>query len=398
MSEMVPEGWKYQRLGMCSQILDSKRIPLNAQERAKRKGVYPYYGANGIQDYIDDFIFDGEYILLAEDGGYFSEYASRPIAQYVKDRFWVNNHAHILKSTAGNSNKWIYYSLVHKNILKYINGGTRSKLNQSDLRDIGILLPPLPEQEKIATILTSVDEVIEKTESQISKLQDLKKGMMQELLTQGIGHTEFKDSPVGRIPVGWEIKKLHELCCAESTITYGVLKPGKYIEGGVPLLQVKDLKNGKIDTSEIHRISISLDEEYARSRVQCRDVLISLIGTVGRVSLMPETAEVFNIHRNIGRIRVNNPEWVFLYLQSQAGVQQIQLASSGSSQSALNLSELKEFMVPISPLDEQKKITDILTSIDDSIQQKQKKLAQTKNLKKSLMQDLLTGKVRVSVN
>ena len=144
MSEMVPEGWKYQRLGMCSQILDSKRIPLNAQERAKRKGVYPYYGANGIQDYIDDFIFDGEYILLAEDGGYFSEYASRPIAQYVKDRFWVNNHAHILKSTAGNSNKWIYYSLVHKNILKYINGGTRSKLNQSDLRDIGILLPTLP--------------------------------------------------------------------------------------------------------------------------------------------------------------------------------------------------------------------------------------------------------------
>jgi type I restriction enzyme S subunit len=143
MSEMVvPDGWEVKRLGVCCDVLDSQRVPLNSQERLSRKGVYPYYGANGVQGYIDDFIFEGESVLLAEDGGYFSEYATRPIANFVTGRYWVNNHAHILRAKSDILNRWIYYSLVHKNILKHINGGTRAKLNQSDLKEILVPLPP----------------------------------------------------------------------------------------------------------------------------------------------------------------------------------------------------------------------------------------------------------------
>lgn len=276
--------------------------------------------------------------------------------------------------------------------------GAQANLGTADILKMNVLLPPLPEQKKIASILTSVDEVIENTQKQIDKLQDLKKATMNELLTKGIGHTEFKDSELGRIPKSWEVKKLNELCSPTSPITYGVLKPGNYIEGGIPLLQVKDLKGGSVDKSDIHRISTSLDQEYSRSRVRFHDILISLIGTVGRVSLMPKVTEAYNIHRNIGRIRLENPEWVFLHLQSQKGVQQIQLASSGSSQSALNLSALKEFLISIPPLMEQSDIVSIISSISESLTSNYRKLHQTQSLKKSLMQDLLTGKVRVRVN
>jgi len=144
MSEQVPEGWEELSVNACCEILDSHRIPLNSEERSKRKGPYPYYGANGIQDYIDEFIFEGDAVLLAEDGGNFDEYDTRPIAQWVTGKFWVNNHAHILRAKSGILDKWVFYSLVHKNILKFINGGTRAKLNQSDLKEIEIIIPPLP--------------------------------------------------------------------------------------------------------------------------------------------------------------------------------------------------------------------------------------------------------------
>ena len=91
-----------------------QRIPLNSEERSKRLGEYPYYGANGIQGYIDDFIFDGDAILVAEDGGNFDQYAERPIAQWVTGKYWVNNHAHILRAKENDLDKWIFYSLVHK--------------------------------------------------------------------------------------------------------------------------------------------------------------------------------------------------------------------------------------------------------------------------------------------
>ena len=183
MTDTIPTDWNFEKVEDVCEILDSLRVPLNSQERLQRIGKYPYYGANGIQDYVDDFIFEGEAILLAEDGGNFNDYASRPIAQWVEGKYWVNNHAHVLKSKGSLSNKWIFYSLVHKNILKFINGGTRSKLNQGDLREILIPVPPLVEQEKIADILTSLDDQIEAVELKLVQLESLKKSLMGDLLT-----------------------------------------------------------------------------------------------------------------------------------------------------------------------------------------------------------------------
>ncbi len=180
----IPKEWKVVKLGEISEFFDHLRIPIKEQDRAKRKGPYPYYGAQGIIDWIDDYIFDGEYILLAEDG---ENLRSRnlPIAFRVSGKFWVNNHAHVLKIK--NEDKmmsdYLVYSLNFINIRPYIVGSAQPKLNQSDAKKIKIPLPPLHEQQKIAEILSTVDKKLELERKRKEKLERIKKGLMNDLLT-----------------------------------------------------------------------------------------------------------------------------------------------------------------------------------------------------------------------
>ena len=280
---------------------------------------------------------------------------------------------------------------------RYTKGSAQEGLNLEDVEKFLISVPPLPEQQKIATILSSVDDVIEKIRAQIDKLKDLKTGMMQELLTKGIGHTEFKDSPVGRIPAEWEVVTLEQICDPNAPITYGVLKPGNYVDGGRPLLQIKDLGEGTILAGGLHLIDDDLDYEYRRSRVQFGDIVISLVGTIGRTAMIPCWLNQPNIHRNLGRIRTRHNQYVFQFLQSESAKLQLGLTSAGSSQSALNLSALRQMSLPLPSPDEAQEITRILSSVDERIKVTTSRLNQLNNVKRALMQDLLTGKVRVKL-
>jgi type I restriction enzyme S subunit len=177
------DEWRNSTLEECCEILDNQRIPLNSKERAQRQGSIPYWGANGILDYIDNFIFDEPLILMAEDGGYFEDATNRPICHLVDGKCWVNNHAHVLRVKDETVREWVYYWFVHRNIIPYINSGTRSKLNQKDLRQLPIKLPSSEEQKKISTVLLSCDNEIELFERYVTVLQTQKKGLMQRLLT-----------------------------------------------------------------------------------------------------------------------------------------------------------------------------------------------------------------------
>ena len=171
--------WKNVRLSECCLGFDNKRQPISSELR--EKGTVPYYGANGIQDYVKDYIFDGEYILLAEDGGHFDEFQTKPIAQYITGKSWVNNHAHILQATEKDCTKYIYYALVHKDIRKYINGSSRAKLNQEDMWQIVILLPNLKQQIKIAQFMSSIDKILSIGEKMLTVLEEKKQGLLQQM-------------------------------------------------------------------------------------------------------------------------------------------------------------------------------------------------------------------------
>lgn len=173
--------WEEKRLEEVTECLDNLRKPLNSNEREKIKGNIPYYGANGIQGYINNYIFNEELVLLAEDGGNFDDYLTKPIAQYVQGKSWINNHAHVLKGKKVLKTKFLYFSLVHKDIRSFINGTSRSKLNKSNMLNIIILLPTVEEQHKIADFLSSIDSKIESIEKELERLKEFKKGLLQQM-------------------------------------------------------------------------------------------------------------------------------------------------------------------------------------------------------------------------
>ncbi len=181
--------WETKQLGDIADCLDNVRVPLNEAQRASMQGPYPYCGANGVLDYVNDYVLDDDVVLIAEDGGYFDEFLTRPIAYRMSGKIWVNNHAHILKAKSDYNQGFLYYSLVHKNIMPYLSGGTRAKLNKFEMYKIEINVPnDIDEQRAIATVLSDMDAEITAMEQRRDKTIAIKQGMMQQLLT---GHVRL---------------------------------------------------------------------------------------------------------------------------------------------------------------------------------------------------------------
>ena len=294
-----------------------------------------------------------------------------------------------------------YQVLLHNrhNLERLSSGSTFLEVSSKEVKKFSLPVPPLPEQQKIASILTSVDEVIEKTQSQINKLQDLKKGTMNELLTRGIGHTEFKDSPVGRIPKGWDVNKLGQVC---SLIKDGTHLPPKRTEVGVPLLSVRNMVNGRFRLldDDTYVSKDFYDKMHSKWKPQEGDLLLAVVGaTIGKVAQVPNNFPVFTLQRSVGVIRSDNclliNDFLFVYSQSIYFSKELWDRVNQTAQPGIYLSELGLINIPLPSLEEQNQIASILSSIDKNIEEKQRKLEQTKSLKKSLMQDLLTGMVRV---
>ena len=166
------------KLEDCCEILDSQRVPITGSDRTS--GDYPYYGANGIQDYVDDFIFDDELVLLAEDGGNFGS-KTRPIAYRVSGKCWVNNHAHVLKPKAGLDVDYLCYSLMFYDVGGMVNGATRQKLTQAAMRQMIIPKRSLDEQIEIVNIIKKIQGVIASRKEELEQLDLLIKARFVEM-------------------------------------------------------------------------------------------------------------------------------------------------------------------------------------------------------------------------
>lgn len=190
----IPKGWQVKSLGEVAEFLDSQRIPVKEGDRLKRVGHYPYYGANGLVGWIDDYIFDEPLVLLAEDGGYFDA-KDKPIAYKIEGKSWVNNHAHVLRAKNGCNLDYLHRVLSFYDLSKYLTGTTRQKLRKGDAENIIIPLPPLPIQKQIAEILEKADEAKQKRK-EANKLTD---EFLQSVFIEMFG------DPVNN-PKGWELE------------------------------------------------------------------------------------------------------------------------------------------------------------------------------------------------
>jgi type I restriction enzyme S subunit len=234
-------GWKKTQLGDVIDIHDSRRIPLSGAQRSQRQGKYPYYGAQSIIDYIDDYIFDGKFLLIAEDGENLRS-RKEPIASFACGKFWVNNHAHIVTAKPELADDYFIKACLNSaNLAAYVTGAAQPKLSQGNLKQIEINLPDLPTQRKIAGILSAYDDLIENNLRRIKILEQMAQSLYREWFVHfrfpGHESATFKDSELGRIPDGWEVKEIQEVAIIHRGRSY---KSSELVaEGGLPFINLK---------------------------------------------------------------------------------------------------------------------------------------------------------------
>lgn len=231
----MPHNWKTYKLNDIAEILNSKRIPLNSRERSIRKGNIPYYGASGIVDYIDAYLFDGEHVLISEDGENLRS-RNTPIAFKVDGKFWVNNHAHILKGKEKHFNDWIIYHFANLDLSPYLTGAVQPKLNKEALLSIPLKMPDFSEVKAIASILSALDDKIELNLQMNKTLEEMAMALYKHWFVDfgPFKDGEFVESELGMIPKGWEVKTLGEIV--------------ETIGGGTPKTNIPEYwENGDID-------------------------------------------------------------------------------------------------------------------------------------------------------
>lgn len=288
---------------------------------------------------------------------------------------------------------FLYQALQIINFENEVDTAIKGKtLNKQKLARIQIVLPPLPEQKKIAAILSSVDRVIETTQDAIAQLQIVKRGLTQQLLTKGIPgwHKEYK----------WEYKKLNYLSKKITDGSHQAVKTSNL--GTIPFLYVSCIRNGKILWHQSAKITEKTYLEISKGReIKPGVILYTAVGSYGEATLM-DNDKPLAFQRHIAYIVPDSnkiePKFLVHWLNSPNGKFQADKVAVGNAQKTVTLTELSNFIVPVPPLPEQEKIANILTSIDKRIEAEEAKKAQVEIIKKGLMQQLLTGKIRVKLS
>jgi type I restriction enzyme S subunit len=178
----LPEGWRSGKLEEIALNYDNKRVPLAGRERDERKGQYPYYGAASILDYVDDFIFDGTYLLMGEDGTVITS-TGFPVLQYVWGKFWVNNHAHVLKGKAPFTTEYLFLLLSKTNISNIVTGAVQQKINQGNLNKINCVIPPPNILKQFQNIIEPFFEKRKQLSEEINNLITVRDSLLPKLMT-----------------------------------------------------------------------------------------------------------------------------------------------------------------------------------------------------------------------
>lgn len=272
---MSMELKKY-KLGDCVEILDNLRVPLSSVQRKELEKVYPYYGAQGVIDYVDDFIFDGNYILVAEDGNNLKS-RNEPVALWASGKFWVNNHAHILGEKNGFDLRYIYYAINNTDIKGYISGSAQPKLNQDNLKKIEILLPTIEAQRSISSILSSIDRKIALNRAINRNLEALAKQLYDYWFVQfdfpdengrpyksSGGKMVWNEDIQMSIPYGWNVCRLSDFIGKNNTGDWGTDEPsGNSIEigciRGADILSLNDLPKRYIKSNKVEKLLTEWD-------------------------------------------------------------------------------------------------------------------------------------------
>ncbi|EME5206988.1 restriction endonuclease subunit S [Escherichia coli] len=398
-AEKLPKGWVETQLENIVDILDSMRVPVNNSERQSRiagkkeNELYPYFGATGEVGKIDDYIFDEELVALGEDGvPFFDGHKNKAYMLYGKT--WVNNHAHVIRAISGLShNKYLCHYLNQFDYHDYVNGGTRLKLTQANMRKLPVSLAPLAEQkiitEKLDTLLAQVDS----TKARLEQIPQILKRFRQAVLAAVVNGKLSKNTKQ------WEIYLLKNIC---TSISDGDHQAPPKSETGIPFLVISDVNKGVIDFDNVSRwVPESYYQSLKEIRKPCQyDILYTVTGSYG-IPVIVNNNKPFCFQRHIAIIKPNrnliDHRFLAFYLESPQIFKHASDVATGTAQKTVSLSSLRNFEISVPPLKEQHEIVrrvEQLFAYADAIEkQVNNALARVNNLTQSILAKAFRGEL-----
>lgn len=395
-----PESWEWMRFGDIMINRDAERIPLSVAQREHLEKKYDYYGASGVIDQVDNYIFDKELLLIGEDGANLLT-RSKPIAFIAKGKYWVNNHAHVIDCGKYIHLEYIMYYINVISLAKYVTGTAQPKMNQAKMNSIVVPLPPLEEQKRIVAKIEELMPYVEQYDKAYTKLEvfnkkfpeDMQKSILQYAIQgklveqraeEGTAEDLYqqmqqekarlikegkikKEKPLPEItedeipfdiPENWKWVRLGSLC--EKIGSGSTPKGGKdvYKESGIKFLRSQNIYNDGLRLEGV--AYISEDQNKAGSIVRAKDILLNITGgSIGRCALVPDDFDLANINQHVMIIRntlLDNRFFLHTLLISPYIQQMIMSVQVGVSREGLSAEKLKNFLVPLPPLEEQKRI------------------------------------------
>ncbi len=390
---MSSSGWKIYSFEDVTINHDKRRKPLSSKEREKMKGIYPYYGAQGIIDYINGYIFDGVYLLIAEDGENLKS-KKRNIAQLAHGQFWVNNHAHVVTSNHLSDIRYLCYVFNNSDISGYITGSAQPKLSQANLNSIKFVLPPLLEQKVIADTLSCFDDKIELNNQINRTLEEMAQAIFKSWFVdfEPFQGGEFEDSELGRIPKGWRVGTIGEF--VKDMKNGGT--PSRKIENywcsnDVPWIKTGEIKNSLIINSEEYISNEGLKNSSTKI-LPYNSVLIAMYGaTAGKIGLLK--FEACTNQACCAMICNSANKAIFLYLHLLNKQSYIESLAVGAAQQNLSKDTISKLtlIIPNDDVIEATQFNEIFNCIENNLRENQ----QLEIIRDTLLPKLMSGEIQV---
>lgn len=386
----TPKDWKIVKAKEVFSLEYGKGLP----EKRRVFGKYPVVGSNGVVGYHNQALVSGPGIVVGRKG-------TIGAISWIESDFWPIDTTYYVKLKKNNvSLKWLFFKLSHLNLERFNLSDVVPGLKRDLVYNMKFSLPPLPEQRRIVEALSSVDNAIQRVDEAIGKTERLKKGLMQKLLTEGIGHKEFEETKIGKIPKAWKVRKVRDLFDVKTGTTPST-KQRKYWEAGtVNWMTPTDLSklNDQIHIGKSERkITGIAMKETNLTLMPKSSIIISTRAPVGYVAILEEAATFNQECKGLipKRPEETCSEFYCYYLLSKKYV--LENLSGGSTFKELSKKRLESFNTPFLLYPEQKKIAEILSTVDYKLGLDRKRKGKLERIKRGLMNDLLTGRRRVKV-
>ena len=370
--------WKKNKLDKVVDFFDNQRIPIDSGER--KAGPYPYYGASGIIDYVDGYIFNGEYVLLAEDGANII-FRSSPIAYLTKGKFWLNNHAHIMKMKTG-SNEFLIQLLEKQNYEKYNTGTAQPKLNGEVVKKISLHFPSDDEQSAIGSLFRTIDDLLASYKDNLTNYQSLKATMHSKMFPKA-GQT-VPEIRLDGFEGEWEIKKFKSISNKRGkSNSKGYDYPAYSVSNQSGLIpQSEQFEGSRLENLEKTSYKIVEPNEFAYNPARIN------VGSIAFNDLH-ETVIVSSLYVIFSLDKSMDNNYALLFIKSAEFNKEVRRNTEGSVREYLFYENFANIRIPIPPsLEEQHAIGIYFSNLDNLINSHQEKISQLETLKKKLLQDM----------